>query len=265
MRVSWDSALSNRALRLLDMLSYSASSQLQRVGSESDGGYLLPAQALSSCHVISAGIGTDNNFETQLGNLGMKVLQFDPTIEAPPQHHPMLRFIKEGLGQGQLSLRDCIQRFEEEFGSSIVNGILKLDIEGSEWELLEEFVDPDHGQDLVQAFSFVVMELHGLTAIYQAEKWMQIEKNLTAILSKYRIVKAVGNNCGEIFQIGGVPVIDVMEITLERQARHLTAALDQIHEVPAANIAKRSPLYSDSFLVGTHCSHCECSPSKNFE
>lgn len=256
MRVSWDGALSNRALRLLDMLSYSASGELQRVGSEFDGGYFLPAQALSSCDVISAGIGTDNNFEIQLGNLGMRVLQFDPTIEAPPQHHPMLRFIKEGLGLGQLSLRECILRFEEEFGSSIKNGILKLDIEGSEWEVLEEFADPKQGQDLVRAFSFVVVELHGLTSIYRTDRWTQIEKALSSLLSRYQIVKAIGNNCREIVQIGGVPVIDVIEITLERRTLSSTASLGLSNEIPASNNPTRSPLYSDTLFVKRPCPNC---------
>ena len=255
-RVSWDSSLSPRALRLLEMLSHPASYEVQRFGSELDGGYFLPTKSMSCRHVISGGIGTDNNFEIQLGSLGMKVLQFDPTIEAPPESHAMLRFIKKGLGRGQLSLKDSIQRFEDAFGDPIVDGILKLDIEGSEWGLLDEFVDPEHGQDLVNAFSFIVIELHGLTSIYQVESWRQIEIGLNSILSHYQIVKAVGNNCREIVQIGGVPIIDVLEVTFERKKWDLPTVMEPVREVPASNIAARSPLYPDTFLVKNACSKC---------
>jgi len=242
-RVSWDLMLTERALKLLSLLRVTQNTNLKRLGSEFDGGYFLPSDFINCKGVISGGIGNNNDFELELGTLGKKILQFDPSIETPPHSHPNLVFDKSALGGSGISLIETTHQYEARFGEALIDGILKLDIEGSEWDILAEYSDRKCQDKLCRAFFIVVVELHFLTSIYKDDFWRKVDFALEALLRFYDIVSIYGNNCREIVQIGGVPVVDVVEVTLVRKSSNPeeSALLSNIQS--PRNIQERSPVY----------------------
>lgn len=243
MKICWDSSLSTRALKLLSFLRPTSTIALRRIGSDYDGGYLVPLNLAKCGGAITAGIGTDNRFEFELGILGKKVLQLDPTITHPPEQHANLKFLRVGIGQNGISIFDALVEYQSIFGEELLDGILKLDIEGSEWDVLSEFSNSPRRDQLYRAFSTIVIELHYLTSIYKDSFWEQVEISLEGILKFYDVVAIRGNNCREIVQIGGVPVVDIVEVTFCRKV--IGGVYPRVVDSSdfSRNIESRSPLF----------------------
>ena len=86
-----------------------------RVGNEYDGGYVLPAIALSCDAVLSIGVGPDVSFDMVLAMQGARIAQFDHTVEGPPTTHDNFSFHKKGWGAESrgdlLSFEDIMRTF----------------------------------------------------------------------------------------------------------------------------------------------------------
>jgi hypothetical protein len=215
-KIAWDSHLTQRAFLLNGFLkpatAISKNLSLTRLGSIGDGGYYLPETYIYCDGVISGGISNNNDFEFDLASRSIPVVQFDHSIVEPPIKDKLLFFRKNKLGNEGLSLNETINIFNEATGKNIKNGILKLDIEGSEFDFLAAATV----QDLAN-FDIVVMELHYLGNIYQDFFWEKVQKSLSLICRNHKPIIVVGNNSRSFVQIGGVPIYDIVEITFIRK------------------------------------------------
>jgi hypothetical protein len=250
MRLAWAPELETRALTIRSFFrevlkNNSNDVKLQRVGSDFDGGYFLPENYLEIDGVISAGIGDDNNFEFVLASLGKKVLQFDPTISAPPLSHPNMRFVSKYVNKSN-NLNECFNFYSSMFNYSLENALLKIDIEGSEWELFNNPEETPNKLDFLPRVHTLVIEFHGISQIQEDDKWEDIKYSLTTILTNFEPVALSGNNCRAFFQLGGVPMLDVFEVTFVRRTDKF-----QFQEVSSVhsprNLSDRVGLMSRAF------------------
>lgn len=250
-RIAWDANLQKRAL-LVRKYFHEVSSdtaldaELVRIGSANDGGYFLPADLSQVDGVISGGIGTDNNFEVKLGEKQINVMQFDPSIQQPPLLHPNLKFSKSYMNSRDVTLKRALEIFQIHFLQSIQNGLLKLDIEGSEWDLFSNADDANDNLMALRKFSILTIEFHDLGKIHDDKFWDKVEKTLNLLTEEFIPVFISGNNCREFVQIGGVPILDTLEVTYVRRTRNVPSLeVDNVFQI--RNIPERTSLYSKAF------------------
>jgi hypothetical protein len=180
--------------------------KFKRYGSVADGGYVVPINAVNNSNfLISGGIETNNEFEIELANLGILGIQVDNSIDTPPKDHKNLTFKRETLGgKNGVLIDDLLKSFD-----ATSQGILKLDIEGSEYETLSEIKS-------FTRFTTIILELHNLHKIVDDKFW-EVFKNILEKFSKsHSVVFLTPNNCCGFSIIGGVPIPNVLEVTWAR-------------------------------------------------
>ena len=136
---------------------------LKRYGSADDGGYLMCENLVQGVQAAySYGIGSEDNWGCQVSRqFGVNVHQYDCFVDkAPPCEGGRFVFHKECVG----ARRDTIEsrRFDTIAAQIAANGdtgkrlLVKIDIEGAEWESL--LATPD---DVLERIDQIPMELHG--------------------------------------------------------------------------------------------------------
>ncbi|NDF03090.1 MAG: hypothetical protein EB067_06655 [Actinobacteria bacterium] len=180
--------------------------ELKRYGSIADGGYVVPVNAINnSKFLISGGIETNNEFEIELGNLGILGIQVDNSIDTPPKDHKNLTFKRATLGgKDGVLIDDLLKSFD-----LTSQGVLKLDIEGSEYETLSEV-------ESFQRFTTIILELHNLHKIVDDHFWDVFKSILDKFAQNHSVVFLAPNNCCGFSIIGGVPIPNVVEVTWAR-------------------------------------------------
>ena len=185
--------------------------KLTRLGSEKDGGYVLLDKDYDNAFLVSGGIFNDNNFEFALANLGARVHQVDYSITAPPLTHPNLSFSAERIvGENSkefefdVTLDELVTKAPH---SNVSELLLKLDIEGSEWEILQT-------SQSLNKFSQIFLELHYLDRLSNPKYAEDSIKALTGLLEKFFPVFISGNNCCGFVILGGFAVPRVLEMIL---------------------------------------------------
>ncbi|MEO7768917.1 MAG: FkbM family methyltransferase [Ferruginibacter sp.] len=115
-------------------------------GKQGDGTYILPVDLIEDSadyKLLSFGISNDISFEkdfyARFKNIG--IYAFDPTIDELPEKNDHIKFFKIGLAgrnitrKGLFTLSEIIRKLDL---SNQYKYILKIDIEGWEWEFLSE-------------------------------------------------------------------------------------------------------------------------------
>jgi hypothetical protein len=179
---------------------------LKRYGSVADGGYVIPVKAVNnSKFLISGGIKTNNEFEIELANLGIMGIQIDNSIDTPPKDHKNLTFKRATFGgKSGVLIDDLLRTFD-----STSQGVLKLDIEGSEYETLSEV-------ESFTRFTTIILELHNLHKIVDNQFWGVLKGILDKFSKTHSVVFLAPNNCCGFSIIGGVPIPNVLEVTWAR-------------------------------------------------
>jgi len=192
---------------VLNQTIFIESVNLVRVGSSHDGGYVLAKLFSEQQSVISLGIGSNSDFEMAISKYVSKVFCFDGSIRDLPQQNLKLEFekkhVKKVASKSSTSLANILQGIKEN------HLILKIDIEGAEWEVLESTPQSD-----LMRFDQIVGEFHGFTENRSGQvglkKKVQI---LEKLLENFEIINLHPNNWGSYRIIKGTPVPDVIEFT----------------------------------------------------
>jgi hypothetical protein len=125
-----------------------------RVGSSNDGGYIMLDCFTPGQKVFSYGLSWNIAYELDFAKRGQTVFMFDHTIDALSVDHPNFRWAKEGIAANAVpelllsTLADHVARYAPD-GRDM---ILKLDVEGAEWETLAAMPDDLLGLSVVRTF-----------------------------------------------------------------------------------------------------------------
>lgn len=215
---------------------------LTRLGSERDGGYVVVDKNYSDSFLISGGILNDNNFELALANLGARAHQVDYSIIEPPVAHPSLSFSAERLvGEGRKKLDFDVTL--DELVANASSGkkselLLKLDIEGSEWEIFET-------SNSLEKFNQIFLELHYLDRLANPKYAESSMSALNKLLKSFFPVFISGNNCCGFVTLGGYVLPRVMELTLLNRNAYSPLPTNQTsinHKYQSQNYPNKAPL-----------------------
>lgn len=215
-------------------------SELVRIGREFDGGYLVPMESVKSAdHVISFGVGMDLSFEAHLKeinkNLNFEI--FDHTV-SEPDIKKMIKVAIKALLFRDSSLIKNYKKFKKQYrfllgdsshfknritenpwfpydvaardifsNYSALSCILKIDIEGAEYRILNDV------KNNITKFQLVVIEFHDTDLHIKS-----IKDFIASISGTHKIAHFHANNYGGASAVG---LPEVFELTIIRsRAEH---------------------------------------------
>lgn len=186
-----------------------------RLGRHFDGGYVMIDSFDGVEVAYSLGINDDVSWDIDIASRGIAVHQYDPTINQLPRQNPL--FFWEPVWIGGVVDKDenvqTLQSLIERNGHSDKrNMILKCDIETHEWPLLQ--VTPN---SVLAQFSQMVLEIHDLKMIAQPDHVENVRESIANLTASHNVVHVHGNNYGGWAIVGGIPLPNVIELTLMRK------------------------------------------------
>jgi len=191
--------------------------QKQRFGADRDGGYIMLDDFGEAHAALSLGIGPDVSWDADMATRGLRVFQFDDAVDRAPQDNPAFIFHRTRVvgrreGPGDVTLAEVLTRPELAAERDV---IVKIDIEGFEWEVLARTATATLARIRQLAIEFHDVRKFGEPS-WRAAALAAVE-NLTAA---HACIHVHGNNWGPFIVIGGIPFPDTFEASFVRRDNH---------------------------------------------
>lgn len=192
---------------LVSFLESSKGYKLIRYGPKlGDGAYFIPTN-LEFDRNISIGVGKSYEFELCLDQK-TKIYLFDHTIKIPNNLPPNFQFFKIGLGQNKsANLRDLNEIFEICNAENSSKNLLKIDIEGNEYNVFENF-------KYTKKIDLLILELHNLNCMIDPEFRNNFINFSRYLYENFVCVFSSGNNNTGVTAFKDFVVANTIEITL---------------------------------------------------
>jgi len=179
-----------------------------RFGNIGDGGYVIVDDLKKSDVLFSIGIGDNVSFDKQSEPKVSKVILIDHTVPwfLPPQGN--FEIIRKPLQPEEASTEGVTIKELLDSNSTSGDYILKLDIEGDEWKVLNDL----DAEDFLK-FRQIIVEFHGLNEFEDLENKISA---LHKLASTHVPIAVHPNNHGTYLVIGKTVIPDVIEVTWAR-------------------------------------------------
>ena len=191
-----------------------------RVGSNDDGGYVVPDDFTGITECFSPGCAGYWHFEEFLeSNFGIHSHICDSEDQRPGDLGPKQDFEPYYLGPATeknfITLQDWVQKVQL---SNTAEFILQIDIESAEYLTLVAA-----SSELLKRFRIVVIELHHLEVIKNRHAFeMLYSPFFSKLLEIFDVTHAHANNCCGNWQYRDVDFPVTLELTLHRKDRRLS-------------------------------------------
>lgn len=187
-----------------------------RVGRDFDGGYVM-LNNFNNENVDAAysfGISDDTSWDEAIARREIDVFMFDHTIEKLPTHHPRFHYRRLGVTGHKKTedLRTLGELLRENNHSECEHLLMKMDVEGCEWDVFDEASSVVVGQ-----FSQIVLELHGLSPSVPDQDYALIVRVLEKINKTHQCVHVHANACRPSVWIGDIVLPELLEVTYVRR------------------------------------------------
>lgn len=183
--------------------------ELIRVGGKNDGGYLIPNDFNGVDFCFSPGVDYYAYFEEDLINRGVKCFLADYNVSSPPIKSEFIKFVQKHLGiiddYKNITLDTWIN---ETLFKGHGMGILQMDIEGSEYEVINSITLSN-----LLKFKYLVIEFHDLDQLRNNFGYQIIYSTFNKLLKYYNIVHIHPNNIGHPITIHNYEIPPLLEIT----------------------------------------------------
>lgn len=205
---------------------------LTRVGGDSDGGYLIPADAFQVEALLSPGVANNSDFEFSFAEKGVPCYLMDPSVESPPLSHPLFSFSRGYLGASNENGSTSLEQWIEESNLRTTTKLgLQMDIEGAEWEVLASVKS-----ETFSRFQFMVIEMHNLHLSLNCAYYRTYRDVLALIEKTHFPVITVANNFALPVKLGSVSIHPVIEVTfLNRSMYYLGSPRLAAHPLSSPN------------------------------
>lgn len=208
------SSLYQRASEIVSLLSPMdvAGVPLKRVGRSDDGGYIMLDQ-LGPPHVsvaYSFGVGDDISWETHVAEQGTDVRLFDHTVEGLPAEHARIRYRRLGItGTENSPVLQTLPQLIESFGDQARSDmLLKMDVEGCEWDVLCNCPSSTLGQ-----FTQIVLELHNIIPMLSGDSYAVLIQALRNLTATHQSIHVHANVYGPALILPGLVLPSTVECT----------------------------------------------------
>lgn len=195
-------------LRKILTVTQQIDAKIARFGNHGDGGYAIVDDLKKSDVLFSIGVGDNVSFDEECGKHVLRVVLVDHTV--PNFNPPVGNFelIRKPLVPGEVSGNGVTihQLLAQQVDAK--DYIVKVDIEGAEWGILEELTSSE-----LLKFRQIILEFHGLNDFVELDKKLSALKKLS---STHSPVVVHANNQGSHRFINGSFLPDVLEVTWAR-------------------------------------------------
>ncbi len=212
----------------------------KRFGSANDGGYVMLDDTVNVDRALSLGISQNDDWDSDFAGRGIPVDQYDDSVDAAPTSHPLLRFhrmrvVASANGSG-ITIAQLLEM--------PLAYILKMDIEGSEWECLD--ATPS---SLIARCRQIVIEFHSLRRLADEAFRQRAVRVLEKLAATHIPIHAHANNNGRVCMVAGIPLPDVLEITFVLRSGYETRKSSEVFptSMDAPNDPHRHDIYLGSF------------------
>ncbi|MBC6404139.1 MAG: FkbM family methyltransferase [Rhodospirillales bacterium] len=207
-----------------------------RVGrQDGDGGYVMADRFRPDQKVYSYGVSDEMTFDLDLAERGLESFLYDYTIARLVQDHPRFRFRREGISGSNKPNKKVftLEHHIAENGHTDGDMILKMDVEGAEWDVLRT-IDPA----VLTRFEQIIMELHRIWHLDRPEFYQCFCPAMEKLREHFHLFHVHANNAGPIRSLSDLPVASPLEISLLRKDLSATAPWQTI--IPSALDAANS-------------------------
>ena len=177
-----------------------------RIGSNKDGGYVLLNDFENIKFAYSFGINNEISFDKDLADRHIDIFMYDHTIENLPFQNKRFHWKKIGLTEkiGKENNKKTLRELIEENGhTNEKNMILKIDIEGEEWNVFQ-----DIRTDILNKFKYIIAEFHFIN-----ESKNDYLKILKKINTSHQIFHLHCNNGGDLIYFENNIICSALEIS----------------------------------------------------
>lgn len=188
-----------------------------RIGRDCDGGYVMLDNFLQVRveAAYSFGISDDVSWDLDIANRSIDVFMYDHTINKLPKIHSRFNFYKLGItgskaGENLKTFTELINDNNHIDSNSL---ILKMDIEGCEWDVFRETPI-----DLINKFSQIVIEFHGLLPYENNKNYENIIQVLRKINKTHQSIHVHANSMSTPLWIGDMVLPNLLEVTYIRRS-----------------------------------------------
>lgn len=202
------------ALRLLRPYQLKGAEKV-RLGRYFDGGYVMIDRFEGIEAAYSLGINDDVSWDLDIAARGIRLFQYDPTIATLPEQHELFNWRPVWIGGGvdpeanMETLQSLIVQNGHEYNENL---ILKCDIEGGEWPLLQNTPNK-----VLRQFRQIVFEIHHLGFLSNPHHANNVRRAFLNLTASHHVVHVHANNFGSWQILGGIPVPETIELTLVRK------------------------------------------------
>jgi len=202
----------DRVAEILKLLTPKAAREARkiRLGNANDGGYICLDSFENMTSAVSLGISDDVSWDLDVAAHGVKIYQYDHTVEGPPVQHPQFNFHKIKVATQdapQAATLDSI--VSKNHITAPGSSFLKMDIEGDEWDVFLSTSD-----ETLDKFSQIVCELHNLNLIVSDDFFRKVIQTLKKLTQKFEVTHIHGNNYAPLLIATGSHTIpQVIEVS----------------------------------------------------
>jgi Methyltransferase FkbM domain len=218
-----------------------------RVGGAADGGYVMldDLDRIGVCY--SLGVGPDVSWDLEMARRGALIYQYDHTVQQAPSSHPRFKHFQIGITHDE-SLNPALKRLDtlirENGHSHRHDMVLKVDIEGHEWDSLDA-LDPS----IFLHFRQIVIEFHGLRMLNIVSFQQRAHRLFAKLREHHEVIHVHGNNFAGIPVVEGIPVPDCIELSYANRRYYSFFPSNEIFPGPldTANNSNMPDLFLGSF------------------
>lgn len=197
-----------------------------RIGGHNDGAYVM-LDSLEGNIAYSIGIGDNVNWDIDMASRGYEIFQYDHTINNLPCQNAHFHWKKVGVTGGRESenMKHLSTLIRQNKHENIKGMILKMDIEGDEWQVLKTIKT-----DILRQFDQIVLEIHDLTLRMD----LPVEEALNKLTENHQLVHIHANNAAKVDYCGDLFMPDIIELTLVNSGKYTFE--DSQQWFPVANL-----------------------------
>jgi hypothetical protein len=188
-----------------------------RVGRSYDGGYVMLDDFKRIDAAYSFGIADDVSWDESIANRGIDVFMYDHSIQCLPKTNPRFHYFKVGISgcakDNAIGLKTLEQLIAENGHTQCCNLILKMDVEGYEWDVFTQC-----SQNVLAQFSQIVVEFHDLVTAFDGDRHRKVVAALTKLNQTHQSVHVHANGHEIPLWISGLVVPPLLEVTYVRRA-----------------------------------------------
>lgn len=216
--------------------------QKQLFGNKGDGGYVLPIDFLATGEyvVMSFGVNDDISFEEDILKFypNTKVFCFDPTINALPIANKKISFFKTGLAGKNIKSKQLFTLETTMLHCGMkrtTKQILKVDIEGWEWDFLKDFDPQAYKADVIAIEFHFHLFKNWSTFLSFPFVFRKRHLLLNKLLKHYYVLHVHANNLS-YQRIGNKMFPNLLEVTLIKKELFLNQIQNDISLYNSTNI-----------------------------